>query len=146
MRNRLTLPPISQTQRACVSSCPKTYNNIGLGRPKNVTPHKSVPREKNQNSSEAQKRWCMAAVERQLKNARVNIQAGGTRKTATICFSERTGTTHSVSTRFEGAPARVLVFWVCRFRVATFSSGTTHICPRTRVDSDHLALFDEQWD
>ena len=34
------------------------------------------------------------AAEKQLKNARVNIQAGGTRNTATICFNQRTGTTH----------------------------------------------------
>src|SRR5438552_2341058 len=87
---------MSHTQMTCVSSCPKTYNNMGLGSPKNVTAQRSVPNEKNQNSSDAQKRCCNAAVEKQLKNARVNIQAGGTRNTAITCFNERTGTTHSV--------------------------------------------------
>jgi hypothetical protein len=81
---------------ACVSSCPKTYNNIGLGRPKNAMTQSSVPNEKNQNSSDAQKRCCTVAVEKLLKNARVTIQAGGIRKTAMICFNQRTGTTHSV--------------------------------------------------
>ena len=90
-----------------VSSCPKTYNNMGLGRPKNVTTQRSVPNEKNQNSSDAQKRCCKAAVEKELKNARVNIQAGGTRNTATNCFNQRTGTTHSVLTPSSRAPAPV---------------------------------------
>jgi hypothetical protein len=82
---------------ACVSSWPKTYNNIGLGSPKKAMIQSSVPKEKNQNSSDAQKRCCTAAVEKLLKNARVTIQEGGIRKTAMSCFSQRTGTTHPVS-------------------------------------------------
>ena len=81
---------------ACVSSCPKTYNNIGLGRPKNAMIQSNVPNEKKKNSSDAQKRCWTVAEEKLLKNARVNIQAGGIRKTAMICFSQRTGMTHSV--------------------------------------------------
>ena len=81
---------------ACVSSCPKTYSNIGLGSPKKAIIQSTVPNEKNQNSSDAQKRCCTVAVEKLVKKARVNIHAGGTRKTAMICFSQRTGTTHSV--------------------------------------------------
>jgi len=84
---------------ACVSSCPKTYNNIGRGRPKKAMTQSSVPNEKNQNSSEAQKRCCTVAVEKLLKNARVSIQAGGIRNTAMNCFNQRTGTTHSVPAR-----------------------------------------------
>src|ERR1700735_236189 len=107
MRNWLTLPPISQVQMACVSSWPKTYNSIGLGKPKNAITHRSVPNEKNQNSSEAQKRCWTVAVEKLLKNARVSIQAGGIRKTAIICFTQRTGTTHPVSMRSSRTPRPV---------------------------------------
>src|ERR1700730_15613522 len=81
---------------AWVSSCPKTYNNIGLGRPQNAITQRRVPSEKNQICAEDQKRCCRVAVEKLLKKARVNIQAGGTRKTAMICLSQRTGTTHVV--------------------------------------------------
>jgi hypothetical protein len=60
---------------------------------------RSVPNEKNQNSSDAQKRCCTVAVEKLVKNARVSTHATGIRKIATICFTQRAGITHSVSAR-----------------------------------------------
>ena len=77
---------MSQTQIACENSCPKTYSNIGLGKPKKVMNQSSAPSEKNQNSSDAQNRWRKVATEKQLKKARVKTQAGGIKKTAMICF------------------------------------------------------------
>lgn len=118
---------MSQTHITWVSSCPKTYNNMGLGRPKNVTTQRSVPNEKNQNSSDAQKRCCKAAVEKELKNARVNIQAGGTRNTATNCFNQRTGTTHSVLTRSSRAPAPVFNLLRRRFFTADPTDFTDYM-------------------
>src|SRR5271166_17822 len=138
---------MSQTHITWVSSCPKTYNNMGLGRPKNVTTQRSVPNEKNQNSSDAQKRCCKAAVEKELKKARVNIQAGGTRNTATNCFNQRTGTTHSVLTRSSRAPAPVFNLLRRRFFTADpkgftdYKCTVSHIMVMSSASPDRLAVF-----
>ena len=122
---------------AWVSSCPKTYNNIGLGRPKNAITQRMVPREKNQNSSEAQKRCCRVAVEKLLKKARVNIQAGGTRKTAMICLSQRTGTTHFVSLSEACARAPVRSLRRLFLTVESTASGRLPTSPdRWRVPTE----------
>jgi hypothetical protein len=129
---------------AWVSSCPKTYNNIGLGRPKNAMTQRMVPREKNQNSSEAQKRCCRVAVEKLLKKARVNIQAGGTRKTAMICLSQRTGTTHVVSLSEACAREPVRSLRRLFLTVESTASGRLPTSPdkwrvRTAMPAYHLA-------
>jgi len=131
---------------------------------------RSEPNEKNQNSSDAQNRWWSATFEKLLKNARVKIQAGGTRKSATTCFNQRTGTTHSVSagSLFAAVPVpsrrrRFLAVESNAFadyqraqkkgesqhiksRYRWFETGlrAAHVRPGPSVDSDNFALFDEE--
>ena len=131
---------------------------------------RSEPNEKNQNSSDAQNRWWSATFEKLLKNARVKIQAGGTRKSATTCFNQRTGTTHSVSagSLFAAVPVpsrrrRFLAVESNAFadyqraqkkgesqhiksRYRWFETGlrAAHVRPGPSVDSDDFALFDEE--
>src|SRR6202011_582144 len=95
-RKRLTRPPINQTQSACVSSCPKTYNRIGRGRPINAINHSTTPNEKNQNSCPAHNRCASVARANTVKNVWVRIAQTGSRKTAKIKLTQRVGTINGV--------------------------------------------------
>src|SRR5688572_23155394 len=59
--------------------------------PKNVRVQSTIPREKNQNSSVAQKECFWVAAAKQVKNVWVSTQTIGRRKIATTLLSQRVG-------------------------------------------------------
>jgi hypothetical protein len=65
---------------------------IGRGRPKKAISHRIAPREKNQNSSPAQKRCVTVTRAKAVKNVWLKIAQIGNRKIAKTNFTQRVGT------------------------------------------------------